>query len=105
MSELIECPKCGGLKRDASGCCPHCGCHAPVWRRWLARLLAVVGSVSVANCSSTVAVPYGLAASTSGGYTATDAYGIVPLHDAGVDAGRDAGPDGGLHDAGSDAGD
>jgi hypothetical protein len=121
MSELLECARCGGLKREDTRCCPHCGCHAPPWRRWTARILTAVG-LSVTQCSAPIAVPYGLVLTptggrapgtsssggstggsstgggSSGGFTAADAYGIAPLRDAGPDAG-----DGG-HDGGADGG-
>jgi len=99
MNQLVACSGCGGLKRVDSARCPHC--QRPASSRWLWSGLAVLGLGALAACSSTIAVAlYGIAPLPDSGdsgdyYTPTDAYGVVPLMDAGVDdGGADAG-DGG----------
>jgi hypothetical protein len=98
MRQLVTCNGCGGLKRLDSARCPHCERPAP--KRWLWSGLAVLGLGALAACGSSMmsAVLYGPVglpdSGDSGNYTPADAYGVVPLMDAGVDGGADAG-DGG----------
>jgi hypothetical protein len=87
MSELTDCPSCGGLLPTGKRCCPHCHCKYPVMKRW--RLLVALGLGGAASCNnSQMPLP---------------AYGLAPIHfdlsvtvpiDAGHDAGGDASNDG-----------
>ncbi len=109
MSQLVECLKCGGLRRAETACCPHCCQAVPHWRKWLARAFAFAGPLLVA-CGvqpfpTTAHAAYGIGALPDGGdggnkYVGVDAYGAVCL--PGSTAPYCPQPDGG--DAGTDGG-
>ncbi|HUB08009.1 MAG TPA: hypothetical protein VMB50_13445 [Myxococcales bacterium] len=116
MSQLVECARCGGLKRADNGCCPHCHCKVAGWRTRLARWMAVVAPSLVVACGPLFLQPpvplYGGILLPDAGdgrvpgpdsgrdgsfSTLPDAYGAIVLPE---DAG-DGGPrDGGVADAG-----
>jgi hypothetical protein len=49
MSQMTDCPTCGGLLPVGKRCCPHCHCKYPTMKRW--RLAAAAAlSVGAAGC-------------------------------------------------------
>ena len=52
MSQLTDCPSCGGLLPVGKQCCPHCHCKYPVLKR--VRLIAAAAlGLGAAGCDST----------------------------------------------------
>ncbi len=50
MSQMTDCPTCGGLLPVGKRCCPHCHCKYPTMKRW--RLAAAAAlSVGAAGCT------------------------------------------------------
>jgi hypothetical protein len=49
MSQLTDCPSCGGLLPVGKRCCPHCHCKYPAMKRW--RLVAAAALGVGAGCS------------------------------------------------------
>ncbi len=92
MAKLIECTSCGGLKRAESERCPHC---RSAGSSLLKGSLAAVGFGALAACGSgqpCTPEPLGVCApivDSGNGFTAVDAYGVVPIIDGGF-TGADA---------------
>jgi hypothetical protein len=83
MSQLIDCPSCGGLLPAGRRCCPHCHCNYPVMKRWWLLIAAAVG-IGAAGCDDHHTAP-------------VVEYGPPILQDASVDAAPDLGNDDGGH--------
>ncbi len=80
MTELVDCPSCGGLRPANQACCPHCHCKTSAWRLWVWALGAMVG----------------LGASSCGAPQPEPLYGPPPvLLDGGNGGSADGGTDGG----------
>jgi hypothetical protein len=60
MSEMLDCPSCGGPFPTGRRCCPHCHCRYPRFKRWKLLLAATFG-LGAAACGddTTAVVEYG----------------------------------------------
>jgi hypothetical protein len=52
MSQLTDCPSCGGLLPSGTRCCPHCHCKYPVMKRWRLVVATALGLSGAASCGS-----------------------------------------------------
>ena len=78
MTQLVDCPSCGGLRPSNQACCPHCHCKTSAWRRWAWALGALLG-LGAASCEPQPEVLYGPPPIRDGGNNGTP--------DGGTDAG------------------
>ena len=77
MTELADCPSCGGLLPVGWRCCPHCHCSYPAHKRWRLVAAAALGLGAAACDDRALSIP------TDGGHPQVDAARSVV--DAGVD--------------------